>query len=283
MSDTAPTLRTAWQPFTFGGVAAFATASWRRTLALNLVGATICGLMIVAGFRFGWLPVIDAAVDELPEKGEIQHASLAWEESEPRVLAKSSLLQIVVNPSNSARFGDESDLRVELRADDFLVCGWLGCWSWPYPTGWIIAVNRPEVLPAWGAWRPFAFWGVFFGGSVWVFVSWVALSVLGAAPLRAAAFYLDREVSLSASARILMAAWIPGGLFFALALFLYGVQQLHVVALAVIGLTHVLMGMIYAVAAITRLPQVAISVGVPGANPFQSAPSKLPPRPPATT
>jgi hypothetical protein len=187
------------------------------------------------------------------------------------LLGQSPHLQIVVNATGEARFGDESDLRVELRADDCLVCGWLGCWSWAYPTGWIIAVNRPEVLPAWGAWRPFVFWGVFVGSTVWVLLSWVALSTLGAAPLRLLGFYLDRELSLSAVWRLLLVAWVPGGVLFGLALFLYGVGQLHPAALAVIGLTHVLVGVVYAVGALFRCPHVAVAAA-PRGNPFQSPP-----------
>jgi hypothetical protein len=273
MNADAPTTRVAWQPLTFGGVAAFARASWRRTLALALIGATLCGLLIVAGFRFGWLPVIDAAVNELPDTGEIRRGQLQWTAPTPQVLAQSAQLQIAVNARGEARLGDESDLRVELRGDDCLVCGWLGCWSWPYPSGWIIAVNRPEVLPAWGAWRPFVFWGVFVGGTVWVLASWLGLTLLGAAPLRLLAFYLDRELTLGAAGRLLLVAWIPGGLLFGLALFLYGTGQLHPVATAVIGAVHVLVGVVYAVGALPRVERVSVAAGAAKGNPFQSAPA----------
>lgn len=278
MSETEPTPRPAWQPFTFGGVAAFAGASGRRAFALALTGATVCGLLIVAGFRFGWLPVLDAAADELPEQGRIRAGRIEWSAPTPQVLAQSPHLQIVVNALGDARFGDDSDLRVELRGDDCLVCGWLGCWSWPYPKGWIIALNRSEVLPAWGAWRPFVFWGVFAGGTAWVFLSWLALSILGAAPLRLLGFYLDRELSLGAAGRLLLAAWVPGGLLFALALFFYGLGQLHPAVVAAIGLTHVLVGVVYALGALPRLPRVQTPGAPPPGNPFQAvAPAGRPP------
>jgi hypothetical protein len=273
MSTPAPTPHSAWQPLTFGGVAAFARASWRRTFAFALTGATLCGLLIVAGFRFGWLPVIDAAVNELPETGEIRRGELQWANPTPQVLAQSAQLLIAVNAQSDARLGDESDLRVELRGTECVVCGWLGCTSWAYPAGWIIAVNRPEVLPAWGAWRPFVFWGVFAGGTVWVLVNWLALSVVGAAPLRLLAFYCDRDLPLGAAARLLLVAWIPGGLFFGLALFLYGTGQLHPAAMALIGLGHVLLGVVYAVGALSRVQRVSLGVGAPKGNPFHAPPT----------
>ena len=268
MSEPTPAPSSAWQPFTFAGVAAFAGASPRRTLAVALVGAGLCALFIVAGFRFSWLPVIDDAANGLPEQGRIRGQRLEWSVATPAVLAQSPHLQLVVNADGAARFGDESDLRVELRADHVLVCGWLGCWSWSYPTGWIIALNRPEVLPAWGAWRPFVFWGVFVGAALWVLLSWLALATVLAPALRLLGFYLDRELSLGAAWRLLLVAWLPGGLLFAMSIFLYGVQRLHPAAMAVIGLTHVLVGVVYAAGALTRVGRVH-EPAAPRGNPFQ--------------
>jgi hypothetical protein len=280
MTDPAPAPRPAWQPLTFGGVAAFARARAGRVLAVLAAGATLCGLLLLGGFYLGWLPVIDKTVEALPATGEIRQGRLRWDDTMPRVLAQSSRLQFAVNPLAEAAFGQESDVRVELRADSWLICGWLGCWSQRYPENWVIAVNRPDVLPAWGAWRPFVLWGVFGAGVIWVLACWLLLATFGAVPLRLLAFFLDRALTLGAAWRLLAVAWIPGGLLFALAVFLYGVQQLHLAGLALVALAHPLAGMIYALGALARQPRLTPGATSPRGNPFQGTPSSTAPSPP---
>src|SRR5262245_40770895 len=83
-------------PLTFGGVAGFGRATLRRTLVTALAFAVLDALLVLGAFDLGWLPVIDDAVDALPETGQIRGRALRWEHESPRVLAVSPLLQIVV-------------------------------------------------------------------------------------------------------------------------------------------------------------------------------------------
>jgi hypothetical protein len=262
MSDPIPTPggTRAWLPFTLGGVAAFARATFVRTIAAALALAVIDALLVFGAFDLGWLPVIDDAVNALPDTGQIRARALQWTDESPRVLAVSPLLQIVVDVEGAGAFGDETDLRVELRQADLRLCGWLGCWTKPYPAGWIIAMNRPELVPLWGAWRPFVLWGVLLGVIVFLLVSWGALATLGAIPLRLAAFYADREVTLAGCWRMIVAALQPGGLFLGTAIFFYGVRRLNVIELMVCFVVHFLIGIIWVAVSARGLPRVVAPV-----------------------
>jgi len=268
--DTPP--RPAWQPFTFGSVAAFARATGGRTLAVAVAFAILDALLVFGAFELGWLPVLDAAVEALPESGEIRAQELHWNREDATVLAGSRLLQLVVDGNATGAFGHEADLRLELRRSDFRLCGAFGCWTRPYPAGWIVALNRPELVPLWGAWRPFVLWGVFLGTAVALLASWIGLATAGAIPLRLAAFYADREVTLMGCWRLLVAALLPGGLLLGTAVFFYGLRGLSTIELLAYFLLHFVIGAVYASGALRRLPEVVVTATVPPINPFRAAP-----------
>ncbi|HEY6169476.1 MAG TPA: hypothetical protein VI454_15650 [Verrucomicrobiae bacterium] len=275
-SEAAP--RPAWQPFTFGGVAAFARATFMRTLLAALAMAVVVALLVFAAFDFGWLPTIDAAVEQLPDAGEIRGRQLRWPSATPRVLAETSLLQLVVDVEGEGAFGHEADLRVELRRDEFRLCGALGCWARPYPEGWIIALNRSDLVPSWGAWRPFVLWGVFLGAIVFLLASWTLVAVVGSLPLRLATFYLDRDVTLGGCCRVVFIALPPGAMFLGTVIFFYGLGRLNLFELAMYFAAHFLIGLTYVAGGAWRLPRVSDALPATAANPF--APPPDPPSPP---
>lgn len=275
MTAPAPAKRAAWQPLTFGGVAAFANARFTRTFGVVLALALIDALLVFGAFDLGWLPVINEAVKQLPETGQIRGRTLQWAGDSPRVLAGSSLLQIVVDVEGAGGFGQENDVRVELRKADFRLCGLLGCWARDYPEGWIVAMNRPELVPLWGAWRPFVLWGVFLGTIVFLIVSWVALATVGTLPVRLLTFYLDRDVTLPGCWRMIVAALLPGGLFLGTAIFFYGLRQMNLIELFVCFGVHFVVGLVYVIGSAARLPPIAIPAAATAAeaNPFSSEPA----------
>ena len=268
MTQTDAVPRPPWQPFTFGGVAAFARATIVRTLSVAVAVAMAVALLVFAAFDLGWIPTLDAAVEQLPDTGEVRGGRLQWSAETPRVLASSSLLQVVVDVKGEGAFGNEADVRVELRRADLRLCGALGCWSCPWPDGWIIALNRPELVPLWGAWRPFVLWSVFLGTLVFLLTSWALVASLGALPLRLVAFYLDRDVTLAGCWRVCFAALLPGALFLGTAIFCYGLRRLSVFELAIYFAGHFLIGLAYAAGACWRLPRVGDAGAAKAANPF---------------
>ena len=59
----------AWEPLTPRGVAAFARASFERLFVVQAVFALIAAAAVVWVLSDGIFPVIDAAIDQLPDAG----------------------------------------------------------------------------------------------------------------------------------------------------------------------------------------------------------------------
>ena len=70
--------REAWQPFTIGGVARFAVASRWRLLGVQCLFALAVAGTVVWFISRAWMPVIDAAIDRMPQSGAIVDGRLAW-------------------------------------------------------------------------------------------------------------------------------------------------------------------------------------------------------------
>src|SRR5438477_11837048 len=68
----------AWQPLTFGGVAAFARASLKRLLLIQLICAAVVTGTVIWFFEQAWLPMIFEAVRQMPSEGEIRSGRLEW-------------------------------------------------------------------------------------------------------------------------------------------------------------------------------------------------------------
>jgi hypothetical protein len=243
------------QPFTWSGVAALAVRPgiwgwcWTLLVALALGGA--------AG-RFAataWWPALDLAVRQLPDSGEIRGGRLYWPTNVAAELVCTPYLAVRVNPRAAPAPGQAADVVIELLADEVSVQSLFGYWVFGYPRDWGIALNRPEVEPAWSAWRPHL--SVLVGAGVAVFGVWCwAIVALVAAPVvRLLAALLRRAVTLGGCWRLGMAALLPGGLVVAGGLLLYAGHGFRLLDfLVAFGLAH-LVGPWLALGAVWRLPR----------------------------
>src|SRR5215510_14608302 len=89
--------RMAWQPFTPGGVAAFAQARLGRLLGVQLATALVAAGTIAWFVQTAWWPMITAAITRLPEQGEIRGRQLDWHGPVTQVLAENRFLALTVD------------------------------------------------------------------------------------------------------------------------------------------------------------------------------------------
>ena len=271
-----------WQPFTFRGVAAFASAATGRTLVVALVMAGVAASVIFRLLGAAWFPALDAAVARLPASGQIAQGRLQWPPDGPVTLTDSAWLSIVVNPTGQAFPGQSSDMQLELEPEQAHLSSLLGYLALPYPRSWAMALNRPEVEPVWGAWRPYLLLGASGAAGGGMLIVWALLAALVAGPVRLYSGVLQREATLGGCWRLAMAALMPGALLMSLAILLYSLRRLTLVELLLFGGLHLVCGMVYLCAVPWFLPRrsvvspfaptpAAAPAALPPANPFANA------------
>jgi len=99
-----------WQPLTFGGVAAFARASFVRLFFVQFLMVALVAASVVFFLTSAWLPEIQKAIARLPEQGIIQHGQLQWTNASPAWLAEGTFLSIVVDAQGNAPMGPGADV-----------------------------------------------------------------------------------------------------------------------------------------------------------------------------
>jgi len=103
----------AWQPFTPRGVTAFARASWRRLLLVQFVCALMAAAAVVGFLQQSWFPVIEQAINQLPNEGEIHSQRLDWRGDSPVSLAENRFLGITVDLNHSGGVRSPGHVQVE--------------------------------------------------------------------------------------------------------------------------------------------------------------------------
>ncbi|MDA1276926.1 MAG: hypothetical protein O2960_23155 [Verrucomicrobia bacterium] len=249
-------LNRAWrQPFTFGGVASFASAPAGKLFFVQILAACIVAAVTLGFVCIAWKPVVDEAIVQLPERAVIRNGTLTWEGLQPNRLAGNPYLSIVVELDSIGSLGSPSDLQIELGKRGVRTRSILGYIPLPYPTRWIIPANRNVVEPWWGAWKWLilaALGGALISGLI---VMWWIVGILYAWPIRLIAFYADRDVTLWGAWLLSNASLIPGALLFGLAILGYGLQQLNLIQLLFAHLLHLMIGWIFMVCAVFQLPR----------------------------
>jgi len=263
--------RVAWLPLTPPGVAAFAGASLGRLLCVQLVFALLAASAVVWFLTTAWFPVVDAAIRQLPAQGEIHDGQLNWPADSPELLAGGSFLAFSVDLEHAGRSRAPAHVQVEFGRHDLYLFSLLGYQQLNYPRDWIIAFNRTELEPKWGAWRPPILWLTFGAVIAGLMASWAALATLYFLPVWLAGFFANRRLDFRASWQLAGAALLPGALLLTAAVFLYGSGAFDLVQLAAAFAAHLAIGWIYLFAAPLCAPKLA-AVAVAKGNPFVPPP-----------
>lgn len=262
----------AWEPITPSGIAAFARATFGRLLLVQ------CCLAIVAAAATTWsiasalFPLASAAIGNLPERGAIRGGVLDWPAETPRLLAANRFVALTVNLHEDEYARTSAHMDVEFGFESCRVSLPTGSLRVPFPKGYMVAFNRPELEPVWGAWHPFIAIGCFVVVVGALLGSWAVLATLYAGPLWLAAFFANRELSVSGSWRVSSAALMPGALFMTVSVLLYRFGVFGVIHLTAAVAAHFLLGWMSLLAAAFCLPRVAEAPG--RLNPFRGVASR---------
>jgi hypothetical protein len=246
MSGQSPPESFAWQPLTPGGVAALARAPVRRLLFVQFVFALMAAASMIWFLRTAWFPTVSAAIGQLPVRGEIHRGKLTCPINEPTVLADGHFLAVSVDLKHQGKVRSPAHVQVEFGGDAVYFFSLFGYQPVYYPPDQIIAFNRTELEPKWGAWQPPILWITFTVIIAGLMASWAALATLYFFPVWLVGFFFSRALDLRASWKLAGAALMPGALLLVIAILLYGLGVVDLVQLFAAFAAHLLIGWIYA-------------------------------------
>ena len=266
MSASDDQAQIAWQPLTARGVAAFARASLRRLLLVQLIVALLTAGTVIWFLHHCWFPTIGLAIRALPAQGEIRAGSLDWTGPSPSLLAEGRFLAIAVDLDHAGEARSPAHIQVEFGRANFKVYSLLGKFQSTYPHGEVLAFNRTALWPWWGAWAP-AILAMVAGAVVaGLMVIWAWLATLYCLPVWLIGFLANRDCSLGGSWRLAGAALMPGALLMCAAICMYGWGALDLLRLAGTAGVHLLVGWVYLLVSPLRLPRHPAVVAK--SNPF---------------
>jgi len=267
--DSSPATRIrAWQPLTPRGVMAFAYAPLRRLLLVQLVFAVLAATTVVWFLDTAWSPVVRAAVRRLPAQGEIRAGRLNWPAGSPQSLADGHFLALAVDLSHSGAIRSPAHVQVEFGQRDVRFISLFGLADQAYPAGrWIVAFNRTELEPWWGAWRPPLLW--ISAGAVVIGLPalWAVAATIYFFPVWLAGFFANRDLSAWSCWKLSGAALMPGAVLMMAGVVLYGAGVLDLVQLMAVAAAHFVVDWVYAAAGVVCAPQLASAAAAKG-NPF---------------
>lgn len=270
-SDKPLTPRHAWQPVTPRGIAAFADATLTRLIVVQLIVGAIVAVAVIWFLRIAWFPVITEAVQHLPEAGVIQEGVLLFGAPSPQSLAENARLAMVVDMDQTRPADHVADVAATFKRNGLEICGALGCWWLPYERGHVMGFNRPEVEPAWGAWRGPILALVGLGVLLLLFLLWWSIAFIYLPLVKLIAFFNDRVVTWRGAWKLSAAALLPGALLVALAVVLYGFGAIDLFRFTLLYVLHVLSGLLFVSTGPLFLPKVTSRVR--RGNPFSGSDS----------
>ena len=257
----------AWEPLTPVGVAGFASARISRLWLVQALVALVCAAAVVWFVHHCWFPVVGEAISKAPASGVVRLGLLHWYGESPVLLAENSFLAIGVDINNSGQARSPADVHFELQERRIMVRSLHGASFEPYPRRTIIAANRTELQPWWGAWAP-AILAVLAAATIcWLMVSWFGLASVYCLPAWLLAFFMNRQLTISGAWKLCGAALLPAALALSAGVMAYGLGLLNPIAFLLIFATHFVVGWAYVLAAIWMSPRYP---GSPGSrkNPF---------------
>lgn len=248
----------AWQPLTFGGVAAFASARLARLLSVQTAVAVAAAVSVVWMLARAWGPVVTDAISRLPDTGEIRGGKLLWAGSSPVKLAEDKFLSLVVDLEGQAPLDHTADVQLEFLRTRLRVHSLLGYWAVSYPAQWTLACNRIELQSWLDTWAGVLLAAVGLSVVVGLLCVWPLLAVVWTVPVLLVARFLDRGAGLGACWRVAAAAQLPGAILMTVALGLYADYHISLIGLLCAWLAHWGLTGLYLVGAAVCLPPLRI-------------------------
>ncbi len=254
----------ALEPLTPRGVAAFARAPLGRLLLVQTVVAALATASILWLLYDGCFPTVTAAIEALPDTGEIRAGQLNWPDDSPVLLADKPFLAFVVDLDHGGDLRSPVDCQIEFGKNSVRAFSLFGEAEIFYPAGQY-PFNSTDLKPLWGAWSPdllaLAGLAAFFG----LLLTWAALATVYFLPVWLLGFFTNRDLDFRQSWRLAGAALMPGSLLLALAILLYDFCLFDLVQLSFAFGMHFVIGWIYLFISLLFLKRTAPA---DKANPF---------------
>jgi len=266
MSTPAGSTR-AWEPFTPRGVAAFAGARLGRLLLVQCIVALFAAGAVVWFIDDGCFPVMGTAIQKLPAVGEIRSGRLGWRGHSPELLAASRFLVFDVDLDHSGQLLSTADVQIEFGRETARVFSLLGYLDWPYPRDYVIAFNRTELEPLWGAWAAEFLMIAGAASVIGLLLSWWLLATLYFLPVWLLGYFTNRDLNFRQSWRLSGAALMPGALLMMVAVLLYGIGFWNLVSFGFAFGAHFIIGWIYLFLSLLFLPRAPATSN--RGNPFR--------------
>lgn len=251
--STRSTFRPGWAPWTFKGVAGYAQASvWRLVVVEAVVACAVAAAVGFVAVRC-WLPAVDQAVRQLPEKASISQGSLQWPGILPQQLTSSRFLSIVVLSPGDTRVGQVADVQIELSSNRWRVRSLLGFLEFDYPKGWRVNFDRGEVEPWWGARRQFAVVTLAVITLLGMPLLWALVALIYTPLVLMLALFGNRSLSFGGAWKLCSAALMPGAALMCAVIVVYGLQRLPLAVLLGGVAIHLVVGWFYLLVAPLRV------------------------------
>ncbi len=265
MTEQGQTSQKAWNPLTFRGLARFASSKWPRLLLIEFVFSLVVFASVIWFVGKNYAPVIVQTIHQLPETGRLEKEQLQGIES--RLETDGRFLTLVVDTNNVTDTGT-GYLQVAFGQTNVFICSdisssW-GCLVLDYP-GETIDLSRSTVQPWWGARQPLIIMavGAFFIVAIFVTLPLIALCLLWLPKFLG--YFADRQLNFQEAWKLAIAGQFPGLIVLAAAIVLFGTQAMDLLGLGVFYVLHIVVDIVYLVAAVPFLPRIE---GVITSNPF---------------
>ena len=249
-------------------MAAFAGASARRLVLVQLIFAAIAAVAVAYFFHAACAPAIQAAIDSLPANGQIQSGQLNWSGGS-QMLADGRFLAFDVDPDHSGQLlSTTADFQIEFGRSSIRVISLLGYADFPYPPGQTIPFNQPQLDPLWKAWRAEILFFIALLTFVILPITWWILAAIYFLPAWLIGFLTNRNLDLRASLKLSCAALLPGSLVMIAAIVLYALGVLNLVSFCFVFAAHFVLQWLYLLFGLLFFPRA--SAATPKGNPFKT-------------
>jgi hypothetical protein len=256
-------LRPPGQPFTFGGLARYAHATPARLLGMALLFGLLSGATIATLFVWRWAAVLTESISKLPENSRIQGGVLVWPDKNLQLLGANAFVSIAV-AEDDLPSAAPVDFAFVFEPRHLSLASLTGTFSVPYPQDWTIELNRPGLLPLWGAWEKAAGLILMVAAGLGVILSWFVLAFGYAFFVRALAGIMRRELVLRQAWKLCVAAQWPGAVLMSFAIALYALGETTLLLVGCAFVAHFGLTFVYLLFAPICLPPR-------NSNPFSSA------------